>query len=106
MKHIFRILLAVLACSPAWAYAGKTEKKVSYLPDIEVTNPVAVSYTHLQLADFQLAVILVVGIFRDQFADAVESLQLRVVVQRPDEAGPVLSLIHISSEVEIGMLRR
>ena len=40
MKHIFRILLAVLACSPAWAYAGKTEKKVSYLPDIEVTNPV------------------------------------------------------------------
>ena len=34
MKHIFRILLAVLACSPAWAYAGKTQKKLRYLPDI------------------------------------------------------------------------
>ena len=38
MKHIFRILLAVLACSPAWAYAGKSERKTSYLPAIEVAN--------------------------------------------------------------------
>lgn len=38
MKHIFHILLMVLACSPVGAHAGKTEKKVTYLPVIEVKN--------------------------------------------------------------------
>ena len=34
MKHIFYILLVVLAYGPVRAYAGKTGKTVSYLPVI------------------------------------------------------------------------